>query len=160
MASWQRTLCAGFGGGVALNLVMLLTFRLLGFGVDGHGILITSPLQSAKLIAVWTSLEPLPRIVNQPLGMILGLVLLGVAHAFLYRMSTPSWPSGVGPRAARLFLWLFAGFAFWEFFTPFNLLGEPLGLIALEMLFWGLIAAAEALVITTLMERGSSASSP
>lgn len=57
------------------------------------------------------------------------------------------------PRARRLAaLVFFMTFAFWEFFTPFNLFGEPLPLLALETLFWGIIALAEALAIATFME--------
>jgi hypothetical protein len=37
-------------------------FRLIGFSWNGNGILLTSPLQSRKLVAVWTRLEPLPLI--------------------------------------------------------------------------------------------------
>jgi hypothetical protein len=54
-----RTLTAGLAGGLTMNLVMLLTFRAIGFGWNGDGILLTSSIQSRKLIAVWTSLEPL-----------------------------------------------------------------------------------------------------
>jgi hypothetical protein len=46
-------------------------------------------------------------------------------------------------------------FLFWEFFTPFNQLGEPLGLIALELVFWALIALADGFAISAIMERGS-----
>ena len=45
---------------------MLLTFRMLGFGWNGDGILLDPTIQSAKLIAVWTQLDPLPLIVTQP----------------------------------------------------------------------------------------------
>lgn len=50
-------------------------------------------------------------------------------------------------------LLFFMTFVFWEFFTPFNQLGEPPQLIALELLFWGLIAVAEAFAIAAVMER-------
>lgn len=56
----MRTLIAGLAGGMAMNLAMLLTFRAIGFGWNGGGILLTSSMQSQKLIAVWTQLEPLP----------------------------------------------------------------------------------------------------
>ena len=36
-------------------------------------------------------------------------------------------------------------FAFWEFFTPYNQFGEPFTLIALELVFWAMIGAAESL---------------
>lgn len=39
----------------------------------------------------------------------------------------------------------FLSFLFWEFFTPFNQFGEPLPLIGLELIFWGIIAIAESL---------------
>ncbi|HEX5612630.1 MAG TPA: hypothetical protein VFX67_08235, partial [Burkholderiales bacterium] len=83
--SFARTVSAGLAGGGALNLAMLLTFRALGFGWSGQGILLSDPTQSQKLIAVWTSLEPLPRIIADPLPMTLGLLLFGVGHAFVYR---------------------------------------------------------------------------
>jgi hypothetical protein len=51
-------------------------------------------------------------------------------------------------------------FLFWEFFTPFNQLGEPLELIALELSFWALIALAEGATITLIMEGRSRARNP
>jgi hypothetical protein len=47
-----RTRVAGIAGGLALNLAMLLTFRAIGFGWNGDGILLTSSIQSHKLMAV------------------------------------------------------------------------------------------------------------
>jgi len=35
--SHVRTVIAGIGGGIAMNLAMLLTFRLIGFGWKGGG---------------------------------------------------------------------------------------------------------------------------
>lgn len=78
-----RTLIAGLAGGVALNLVMVLTFRLMGFGWKGGGILLDPSVQSQKLIAVWTQIEPLPLVVVQPAPIIVGLMLFGMGHAFL-----------------------------------------------------------------------------
>lgn len=61
-----RILMAGLAGGLTLNVVMLLTFRLIGFGWNGGGFLLTATIQSRKLIAVWTQIEPLPLIVANP----------------------------------------------------------------------------------------------
>lgn len=150
-----RTLIAGFAGGMALNLAMLLTFRAIGFGWNGGGILLTSSIQSQKLIAVWTKLEPLPLIVANPAPIISGLVLFGIGHAFVYKWISAAWPPGIIPRALRFAgLLFFMVFLFWEFFTPFNQFGEPLPLIALELSFWAAIAIAEAIVIASIMERG------
>lgn len=55
-----RLVLAGLAAGVALNGVMLLTFRLIGFGWDGGGVLLDPARQSPKLIAV-RSMVPLFR---------------------------------------------------------------------------------------------------
>ncbi len=155
-ASHLRSVLAGVAGGCAMNLVMLMTFRFIGLGTDGKGILLNPEFQSRKLIAVWTELEPLPLVVNRPLPIILGIIGFGIVHAYLYRWLCPSWPTGVAKRGFRFALLVFVmTFLFWEFFTPFNQLGEPLGLIALELVFWALIALADGFAISAITERGS-----
>jgi hypothetical protein len=149
-----KTLGAGIAGGFAMNLVMLLTFRVMGFGIHGDGILLNPALQSRKLIAVWTELEPLPLVVNHPAPIILGIMLFGVVHAYLYRWISPAWQQGMVKRGLSFALLVFLmTFAFWEFFTPFNQFGEPVMLIALELLFWSLIALADGLAIASIMEK-------
>lgn len=148
-----RTLIAGLVGGVVLNLVMVLTFRLMGFGWKGGGILLDPSVQSQKLIAVWTQIEPLPLVVARPAPIIVGLMLFGMGHAFLYRWLSPSWPAGSMKRAIRLAaLIFFLSFVFWEFFTPFNQFGEPFFLIVLELMFWAMIAISEAFAIACIIE--------
>jgi hypothetical protein len=150
----KKTILAGLAGGAAMNLAMLLTFRTIGFGWDAKGILLTSPMQSHKLIAVWTEIEPLPLVVNTPLPVILGMLLFGIGHAYIYKQVSVGWPQGVAPRALRMSgLIFFMSYLFWEFFTPFNQFGEPLPLIALELLFWAVIAIAEGVSITIIMEK-------
>jgi len=153
--SHARTLLAGVAGGFAMNLMMLLTFRFIGFGVHGGGILLDPGLQSRKLIVVWTELEPLPLVVSRPAPIILGIIVFGIIHAYLYRWLSPSWPEGFAKRGLRLAAIVFLmTFLFWEFFTPFNQFGEPFGLIAIELSFWALIALADGLAISAVMERG------
>ena len=155
--SHATTILAGIAAGLAMNLAMLLTFRWIGFGINADGILLDPALQSEKLIAVWTEIEPLPLVVDRPLPIILGIVIFGVVHAYLYRWISPAWPTGVARRGLSFALIVFMmTFLFWEFFTPFNMFGEPLGLIALELSFWVVIALADGLVISAVMERGSS----
>ncbi|MGE5894941.1 MAG: hypothetical protein ACM34I_12865 [bacterium] len=149
----SRTVFAGLTGGMTMNIVMLLTFRLIGFGWDGQGILLDPAFQSRKLIAVWTELEPLPLVVANPAPIISGLMLFGIGHAFIYRWLSPAWPQGIRARAWRMALLIFfLSFLFWEFFTPFNQFGEPVALIGLELLFWLAIAFAEAFAIAAVME--------
>ncbi len=148
-----RTVIAGTAGGLALSVAMLLTFRLIGFGWNADGLLLQSAWQSPKLIAVWTELAPLPRIIAQPAGMILGLVLFGIGHAVVYRWLSPAWPKRVWSRGWRFsLLALGMTYSFWEFFTPFNLLGEPLPLIALELAFWTIVAFSEGCVLAAVSE--------
>jgi hypothetical protein len=152
-----KTILAGISGGFAMNLMMLITFRFIGFGVNGNGILLDPSLQSKKLIAVWTELEPLPLVVDQPAPIILGIIVFGILHAYFYRWISSAWPSGILRRGLSFALLVFfMTFVFWEFFTPFNQLGEPIGLIAIELCFWALIAVADGLAISVIMEYGTS----
>lgn len=153
--SHLRTWTAGVAGGAAMNVAMLLTFRLIGFGWNGGGFLLNPAWQSEKLIAVWTKIEPLPLVVNRPTPIILGIIAFGVIHAYLYRWLQPAWGAGFLRRGLSLTLLVFlTTFLFWEFFTPFNQLGEPLRLIAVELSFWAVIALADGLAIAAVMEAG------
>jgi hypothetical protein len=150
-----RTLLAGLAGGAAMNAAMVLTFRIIGFGVHSDGFLMNPAIQSAKLIAVWSKLEPLPLVTTKPAPIILGLIIFGLIHALFYRWITPAWRAGLVRRALSFALIVFVmTFLFWEFFTPFNQLGEPLILIAAELGFWAVIALADSFAIAAVMETG------
>jgi hypothetical protein len=151
--SLTRSLLAALAGGAALNLSMLLTFRAIGLGWHDNGILLNSSLQSAKLIAVWKLIAPLPRVVTHPAAMGLGVGAFAVGHAAIYGWLAPGWPAGIAARAWRmaLLVW-FLSFAFFEFFTPFNMFGEPLPLLGLELCFWIVVALAEGLALATVFE--------
>jgi hypothetical protein len=155
--SHVKTLLAGIAGGFAMNIAMLLTFRFIGFGINADGILLDPSIQSSKLIAVWTEIEPLPLVVSRPAPIIFGIILFGIVHAYLYRWLSPAWPTGIVRRSLSFALLVFLmTFLFWEFFTPFNQFGEPVGLIAIELCFWAIIALADGFTISTIMERGAS----
>jgi hypothetical protein len=152
--SFLRTVLAGISGGFAMNLAMLFTFRLIGFGWRGNGILLNPDVQSRKLVAVWTEIEPIPLVVNNPAPIIIGIILFGIIHAFVYRWISPAWPEGIVARGIRMsILIFFLVFSFWEFFTPFNQFGEPLPLIGLELLFWAIIALSDGFVIAFIIEK-------
>lgn len=151
--STGKIILAGLAGGAVLNLAMLLTFRLIGFGWNGRGILLDPEIQSQKLIAVWTQIEPLPLVVSNPAPIILGFILFAIGHAFIYDWLSQAWPHGIRARALRMALLIFfLSFLFWEFFTPFNQFGEPALLIGLQLLFWAAIAIAEAFAIAAVFE--------
>ncbi len=156
-ATHGKTLLAGLAGGFAMNVTMLMTFRLIGFGWNGGGILLESSSQSQKLISVWTEIEPIPLVVNSPAPIIAGIVLFGVIHAYLFRWLSSSWTGGIVSQGLQFATLVFLmTFLFWEFFTPFNLFGEPLHLIALELLFWACIALADGLAISAIIGEKAS----
>jgi hypothetical protein len=43
-------------------------------------------------------------------------------------------------------------YLFFEFFTPFNLLHEPVGLVVIELGFWAVVALAAGFTLTWVME--------
>jgi hypothetical protein len=143
----QRTLLAGLAGGVVFSLTIALLFGQLG-----SFILLDPAVQSPKLIAVWTQIEPSPVLHTQPLIMMAGLVLLAIGRAFLYRWIGAAWPGGIPSRAWRLAIVVWLSPLFFEFWAPFNLFGEPLPLLALELVFWGIAALAEAFTTVTVIE--------
>ncbi len=150
-----RTIAAGVVAGLVMNAIMLVTFGISGFGWTWDGFLVDPRLQSEKLIAVWTRLEPLPLIVTDPALIGMGLILFGVGHAFVYRWLSPLLSGGVFARGARLGgLIFFLSFLFFEYFAPFNLFGEPLVLVAAELVFWAAIAFGEAFALVAVMGRG------
>jgi len=60
-----------------------------------------SPTQSKKLIAVWTEIEPIPLVVNTPVPIIIGIILLGIVHAYLFGWLSAAWPKGFVNRGIR-----------------------------------------------------------
>lgn len=136
-----------------MNVTMLLTFRVLGLGLHNGGILLNPVLQSPKLIAVWTEMRPIPRVITHPFLMGFAVFLIAWVHAMIYRWLAPAWPHGISARAIRFAgLIFFLSFFFFEFFTAFNQFGEPLDLLALELVFWVVVAVAEAWAIATVIE--------
>ncbi len=96
----------------------------------------------------------MPRVVDHPLPIILGLIAFSLVHGWLYTKLAGSWPPGLWPRTWRLGgLAFVVSYLFFEFFAPFNLFREPLPLVAAELVFWAVIAAAEALAIVGILER-------
>lgn len=154
MKCLPKMLLASAAGGLALGLSMFLTFRLIGFGANADGVLLDPATQSRKLIDVWTRLEPRPRIITSPLLMQAGFIVLAAFHAVLYKSICKAWPPGILNRGLRFTALLYGtAFVFWEFFTPFNLLGEPLPLMGLEMVFWAIVAASEGFTLAAILER-------
>ena len=141
-----RIIAAGILGGMAASLAVLVLFRLIGF--EYWGILTNPEYQSPKLLKVWTEIEPIPLAVNHPGIITLGFVILSILHAFVFAIIRQGIP-GEDLKKGIIFgliIWLFS-YVFFEFFTPWNMFGEPLYLVGLELLFWIGVALSEGIVI-------------
>ncbi len=80
--------------------------------------------------------------------------MFGIIHAFIYTWLSQNWPKGFLSRTLRFGILIFiVCFLFWEFFTPFNMFGEPIVLITIELIFWALIAFSEAFVLVIIIDK-------
>jgi hypothetical protein len=130
---WVRGLIAGFAGGVAWLVGILLFF-------GPAQIVLTDPdLQSAKMLAAFTA-DPLPRTADAPWLLVLGLLGIGILWGWVYVWLADHWR---GP-------WWKRGFSFavvawvlmvpwFEFYLLWNVLLEPVLLVALEMVCWAAV---------------------
>ena len=66
-----------------------------GCGIVADPILFDPDLQSAKLIAVWDEIEPLPPAYREAATAII-LLLIGIGRAFIYSWLAPAWPNWPG----------------------------------------------------------------
>jgi hypothetical protein len=152
-----RTLVAGLAGGVAFVLGTFVTFRLLGGSrVGAEGVLFDPDTQHPKVIAAWKQIEPLPRILETPVLILAGMLVFGIAYAFVYRAIAVGWPVGLHRRALRLGFVVWLGTVFAEFMGPFNVLHQPFSLSVVAWVFWALCSLAEAYVLVFVLDRGTS----
>lgn len=139
---WGRAVIAGGLGGAALIIGLIVFFGPV------QGILSDPAIQSPKMIAVFTEIEPLPRVGTQPWAVAIGFILLGVIHGLVFAWLAPALP-GDGWRkgfAYGLVLWLLM-VTWFEFFILWNVMHEPVILIALEGALWLLTLQVEGLTI-------------
>jgi hypothetical protein len=156
-----RTLVAGLAGGVAFVLGTFVTFRMLGGSrVGAEGVLFDPDTQHPKVIAAWKDLEPLPRILETPLLILAGMLLFGVAYAFVYRAVAAAWPVGLHRRAVRLACLVWLGTVFAEFMGPFNVLHQPFSLSIVAWGFWAVCSLAQAYALVLVLDRGASQRPP
>lgn len=146
-----RTALAGVLAGIVFALLSALTFYVLGIL---PGILFNPAFQSPKVLAVMLTLEPLPVMQRAPYIILIGWTVIIVGYAFLFNHISVLWPQGYWTRLWRLTLlmWFFS-LLFFEFQGPYNLLGEPLPLLLLELIFWAICALGASAVIVAMSGR-------
>jgi len=148
----NKWVTAGIAGGIGITLSNLVS-QVLFFQL-GNEILFQSDLQSDKLIAVMTQLEPLPVMDTDP-GLYLFIsVFIGALHGMIFAYIRDSLPKNTikSGLAYGGILWVLMALYF-EFHVPFNMFGEPLALVGLELFFWVIVVSVEGVIISTLYDR-------
>ena len=159
MKNIVRTTMAGIAGGVAFAGIAFLTFGLLSGSRPGQtGLLFNPDTQSAKVIAVWKTIQPLPLITTHPPLILIGFIAFGVIFAFLFRSIQAAWPPKRWSRIWRLALLIWIATLFFEFMGPLNVLRESPSVQWIELVFWAGCSLAEAAIIVSTSSRANSSS--
>ena len=147
--NWIRAGLAGLIGALVSSIVAALMFQVIG-----NGIIFDPNIQSPKLIAVWEEYEPLPLMITSIFIFLIGWLIIGIIHGLIFEFIIEGLPKDVLKRGLSFSLVLWAIMhVFFEFFTPFNLFGEPLYLVAFELLLWSAVDIANGLVISLMYEK-------
>ncbi len=137
--NWKRL---GIAIPITAVVHMFLLYGLFMNPVSQDIIFSESMGQSPKLVAVWTSLEPVPSEVSLTPALIITPAIFSLLFAILYD-SVPG--SGRLKKGIAFGIMLFGTIAvFFELFAPLGLFGEPLHLLAYELFLWitGLVATS------------------
>jgi hypothetical protein len=126
-----RTVLAGLGGGIAWIAAMTVFFG------PAQSILADPARQSAKFLAVFGEIEPLPRTLANGWILVVGLLALGVLYGIAYRfvrrgIAGSWWRKGLG---FGLLAWILM-VPWFEFYLPWNVMHEPFALVLLEGALW------------------------
>jgi hypothetical protein len=137
------TIVAGILAGAAIIGGMVLLFG------PAQAILGDPNLQSAKLLQIFMELTPPPRISFSPSAAWLGFGIIGIAHALVFRVVRPALGTGFWRPTLRFATVSWLMLALWfEFWILWNVMHEPVALIALELTLWAGVLLIEAVVLT------------
>jgi hypothetical protein len=143
LRSLLAVLVAGTLAGAAIIGGMVLLFG------PAQGILADPALQSPKLLQIFMELSPPPRISFSPSWAWLGFGLIGCAHALVFRFIRSALGAGVWKPTVRFAALSWLMMALWfEFWILWNVMHEPVTLIALELTLWAGVLLIEAAVLT------------
>jgi hypothetical protein len=121
---------AGLAGGLAWFIGLLLFF-------GPAQIVLTNPdFQSPKMLEAFTA-DPLPRTVEAPWILIVGLLVIGMLWGLVYVRVSADWKDAWWKRGLRFGIIGWTLMAPWfAFYLPWNVLHEPAALAALELVCW------------------------
>ncbi|MFA8386163.1 MAG: hypothetical protein ACEPO2_11110 [Pelagibaca sp.] len=121
----------------------------------GTPILFENERQSAKLIAVLFEMEPRPLMFTNGLLYMAIAAGIGGIHGLIFHWIEPVLPRGLvkGGLAFGVILWALMALYF-EFHAPFNMFGEPVALVAVELLFWVPVTIVQGVVLSAIYGSG------
>ena len=90
--------------------------------------------QSEKLVAVWSEIRPVPTLLSLLPALIIAPLIYSLVFATIYD-SIPGKPGITRGFTYGIILWALVAI-FFELFTPIGLFGEPIHLLAYELLLW------------------------
>ena len=130
-------------GGTAIIGAMVLLFG------PAQRVLADPELQSPKLLQIFMELSPPPRINFSPSWAWLGFGIIGIAHALVFRLVRPALGKGLWRPTIRFAALSWLMMALWfEFWILWNVMHEPVRLIALELTLWAGVLLIEAAVLS------------
>jgi len=128
-----RIVASGFAAAIAWYAGIVVFFG------PAQALLADPERQSPKFLAAFTE-EPLPRMADTPAVLPLGLLLIGLVHAVSYAWLAPRLTGSTLRRGASFGVLAWALMVPWfEFYLPWNVMREPLGLALLEAACWLLV---------------------
>jgi len=150
---WVRGILGGAMAFVVANVVSnVLFFQLFS------GILFDPALQSEKVLAVLFEMEPLPLMFSNGLVYLAVSAGIGVVHGIVFVYIEPVLPRGNVVRRGAAFaaiLWALMALYF-EFHVPFNMFGEPILLVVLELLLWVPVLLTEGILLSLIFGKPRS----
>jgi len=130
---------------------MFLIYGLFMNPVSQDIIFSESMDQSPKLVAVWTTLEPIPSETSLTPALIITPAIFSFIFAVLYD-SIPGNSRLKKGFAYGLILWGTIA-VFFELFTPLGLFGEPLHLLAYELFLWFVGLVTVSIILSLIYKR-------
>ncbi len=149
--NWRSAAFAGGVAGIIFSLLYIFLFGFIGFGQFGGPGILLGYGQSQKLIDVYTTLQPLPMQGTNLFALVVGNIILAMLFTAIYGWALKDLPGEGFSKGINfgLVLWAFA--ALWSaLFTNLSLLGEPVYLILVEMIFWLVLFLIEGILIVRL----------
>ena len=141
-------LIAGLAGGAAWLVAMTVCF------LPAQALLANPAYQSAKFLAVFGEVEPLPRVSTAPWILPAALIAIGCVHACVYAWIREGLGSGIWTRGVRFGVVAWALMAPWfEFYLPWNVMHEPAALVLLELALWAVTLVVVGVAIANVYER-------